>query len=88
MIFEDDEPIVTVKRNGAKPAKAEVDYLREIAKQLSALANRPPPKPEKVDPPKITVNTPEPSEPIRKWKFDLSRNADGCLKQIIATAID
>ena len=87
------------KVNGyEKPAPAEnheLKALQAIAKKLEYLITRPaPPVPEppeikapivNVAPPAVTIN---PSKPITKWKFVLTKNKAGHTTEIIATAIE
>lgn len=71
-----------------KPGKSELDHLKEISQLLNAVLSKPESKAG--EPPKVTVNSPvtvNTPEPARKWKFTISRDADGRMKEIVATAI-
>ncbi len=88
-------PLITVLK---KEPKSEIDYLRAIAELLGRLLHKPVPKPQKIEPPQITVEPPavvvnpappqELAKPITKWKFVLTKNSMGQTKEIVATAIE
>lgn len=96
----DDKEIAQLRKNGIKvmtadgkqlvpktPGKSELDHLREISRVLNSILEKPEPK--SGEPPKVTVNSPvtvNTPEPIRKWKFTIARDAEGRMKEIIATA--
>lgn len=100
----DDKDILRLKRNGTKvlaadgkplrtaeprPGRTEANYLRDISTTLQAILQRP----ERasvaplvtVEPPLVTVNS---APPIRKWKFELTKNEYGETMEITATAIE
>jgi len=98
----DDKDIAQLRKSGIKvvgangkpilskpPGKSELEHLRDISSLLNEVLNKP--QPQNSEPPKVTVNSPvsvNTPEPIRKWKFALSRDAEGRLKEIVATAIE
>ncbi len=85
----DGKPFVG-KING----QSELEYLRQLSSVLAAALEKQAmaSNQEKSEPPKVTVNTPEvtvnPPIPIMKWRFSLSRDSDGRLKEIVATGIE
>lgn len=82
VMTSDGKPLVT-----KKPGKSELDHLKEISQVLSSILSKPESK--SGEPPKVTVNSPvtvNTPDPIRKWKFSISRDAEGRMKEIIATA--
>ena len=97
----DDKEIAKLRKDGIKvmtadgkplvakkPGKSELEHLRDISQVLNSILAKPEPKVG--DPPKVTVNSPvtvNTPEPPRKWKFVISRDSEGCMKEIIATAI-
>jgi hypothetical protein len=101
MIFDDKE-IARLRKGGIKvlaadgsalvpkaTGKSEIEHLKDISRVLNQILDRPEPKAGEA--PKVTVNTPAVTvstpAPIRKWRFSLSRDGDGRLKEIIATAM-
>jgi hypothetical protein len=109
----DSEEIDVLRRSGAKvrvtrasnkpssaSSKNELDYLRDIAKLLLAIEQKPEPKlasfepptvnvspPQvTVEPPEVTVNLP-PIERPSKWRFVIERDRSGMMKEIVATAM-
>ena len=97
----DDKEIAQLRKDGIKvltsdgkqlvpkkPGKSELDHLREISQLLNTVLSKPESK--SGEPPKVTVNSPvtvNTPEPVRKWKFTISRDGDGRMKEIVATAI-
>jgi len=96
----DDKEIAQLRKDGIKvltadgkqlvpkkPGKSELDHLKDISQVLNSILSKPEPKAG--EPPKVTVNSPvtvNTPEPVRKWKFTISRDEDGRMKEIIATA--
>lgn len=96
----DDKEIAKLRKDGIqvltadgkplvqkKPGKSELDHLKDISQALNLIVSKPEPKAG--DPPKVTVNSPvtvNTPDPIRKWKFTISRDGEGRMKEIIATA--
>lgn len=96
----DDKEMARLRKGGIKvmtadgrplvpktPGKSELDHLKEISQLLNSILSKPESKPG--EPPKVTVNSPitvNTPEPIRKWKFAISRDEEGRMKEIIATA--
>ena len=96
----DTEEIARLRKSGIKvttadgkqlvpktPGKSELDHLRDIKHVLDSILSKPESK--QGEPPKVTVNSPvtvNTPDPIRKWKFTISRDAEGRMKEIIATA--
>jgi len=97
----DDKEMARLRKGGIKvmtadgkplvpktPGKSELDHLKEISQVLNSILSKPEAKAG--EPPKVTVNTPAVTvntpEPIRKWKFTMSRYTEGRMKEIIATA--
>ena len=67
----------------------EVKQLKEIIKRLDKLIAREDSSPTiEVKPADVVVNNPPANKPIKKWKFTLTRNSEGQLTTIVATAID
>ena len=97
----DDKEMARLRKGGIKvmtadgkplvpktPGKSELDHLREISQVLNSILSKPESKP--VEPPKVTVNSPvtvNTPGPVRKWRFSVSRDGDGRMKEIIATAV-
>jgi len=97
----DDKEIAKLRRDGIKvttsdgkplvqktPGKSELDHLRDISRVLTSILEKPDAK--SGEPPKVTVNSPvtvNTPEPVRKWKFSISRDEEGRMKEIIATAV-
>jgi hypothetical protein len=97
----DDKDIARLRKDGIKvttadgkqlvpkaPGKSELEHLRDISRALNQILDKPEAK--QGEAPKVTVNTPAVTvntpEPIRKWKFAISRDTEGRMKEIIATA--
>jgi hypothetical protein len=97
----DDKDIARLRRDGIKvmtsdgkplvpkkPSMSELDHLKEISQVLNSILSKSEPK--SGDPPKVTVNSPvtvNTPDHIRKWKFAISRDTEGRMKEIIATAV-
>ncbi len=91
MFIEDKE--TKPKRTVTQPD--EVDYLRIIAGLLERILAKPDPQfpslrpPDViVNPPQVTVSSPDMPKQIRQWKFVLTKDWAGRTTQIVATAID
>ena len=96
----DDKEMARLRKGGIKvmtadgkplvpktPGKSELDHLKDISRVLNSILEKPESNPS--EPPKVTVNSPvtvNTPDPIRKWKFTISRDTDGRMKEIIATA--
>lgn len=86
--FKDGKPV--------HPKPTDTDLLREIAYQLRVMnereATETPAPVVNVSPPEVTVEAPEvkvtvPPEPRpRKWEFEVTRNINGDITHITATA--
>ncbi len=92
MFIEDKE--IKPKRTVTQPD--EVDYLRIIAGLLERILAKPDPQFPSIRPPDVIVNPPEVvvnspvsmPQPIRQWKFVLTKDWAGRTTQIVATAVD
>lgn len=86
VVGADGKPIII-----KTPGKSDMQHLMDISRLLEDILSKSDARFEKMEMPKVTVNTAPVTvntpEPAAKWRFVISRDAEGRMKEIVATAV-